>query len=97
MPLTGRELIPYPHPDPLVLHRPSSCWVCDLYPQEQVFRSLLGINYTGEYDPTKLSCPAEKRRTLADINTQYNNTARTRQEDDVYWDEWNEWYGEETN
>lgn len=57
-----------PHCDQRVMHRPSECRLCDDHPEMQQIRETWGINYTGEYDPEKLPCPAEVERSLESIN-----------------------------
>lgn len=73
----------FPHCDDLVLHRPGTCWACDLYPEQQGVREQLGVNFTGEHDPSKHPCPAELRRPIDTINHWYNNTARTKEQADA--------------
>lgn len=63
----------FPHCDNLVLHAPSTCKYCDMYPEEQQARIRDGVNFTGEGDPNKRTCPAEERRKLDIINRWYGN------------------------
>jgi hypothetical protein len=53
----------YPHPDPMVLHRPGLCGACDQHPEWQALRRCWQVAFTGE-DPTadQTECPAERRR-----------------------------------
>ena len=56
-----------PHCDPWVLHASGACDACDLFPELQHARQLLGMNFTGQGDASKIPCPAEQRRELARI------------------------------
>jgi hypothetical protein len=59
----------YPHCDSRVLHGPNGkCRFCDEYPELQQERIRTNTNFTGEQDLTKNPCPAEKQRSLRDIN-----------------------------
>lgn len=57
----------FPHCDSAVLHAPGECEYCDKHEEWQILRHMWGINYTGHNDPTKQQCPAEKHRSLANI------------------------------
>jgi len=59
---------PFPHCDQHVLHAPQKCEFCDKYPELQEERTKTNTNFTGEQDLTKNPCPAEKARSLKDIN-----------------------------
>lgn len=65
----------FPHCDSDVLHAPSVCEYCDRYPQRQQERIAKKINFTGQNDPDKEKCPAEKRRSLSNIERWYGNVA----------------------
>lgn len=65
---------PFPHCDDLVLHR--DCEYCNEYPERQRKRAADGINFTGEYDPSKKPCPSEERRSLEIINRWPGNRAK---------------------
>ena len=65
-----------PHCDSEVLHRPGACQYCDHRPDLQEFRLLHGINFTGENDPAKLSCPAAAKRSVETIERWGGNRAR---------------------
>jgi hypothetical protein len=69
-----------PHCDSAVLHKPSECEFCDDHPEWQELRELWGINFTGEYDPNKLPCPAEVRRDINIINKWYGNVPKRKDE-----------------
>lgn len=58
----------YPHCDWLVLHKPGECQYCDMSPDLQQFRIENNVNFTGESDPSKISCPAERNRPVDVIN-----------------------------
>lgn len=51
-----------PHCDQLILHKPTTCEVCDARQDWQALRVMYGINFTGENDPDKSPCPSEKLR-----------------------------------
>lgn len=54
----------FPHCDALVLHRPTTCEICDTYAADlQQERIARGVNFTGEYDKNKEGCPSELRRS----------------------------------
>lgn len=57
-----------PHCDQRVLHAPGECWACDGYPQWQWARIVQQINFSGEHDPKKASCPSLMNRTEEKIN-----------------------------
>ncbi len=59
---------PFPHCDQNVLHAPGKCEYCDEYPEMQQERQRQHINFTGEGNRNKAQCPAEARRSLANIN-----------------------------
>lgn len=69
-------MVPFPHCDSLVLHKPKECYYCDMYPELQEKRVLDGVNFTGGNDPGKSTCPSEVRRPLAMINRWYGNVPR---------------------
>ena len=58
-----------PHCDSLILHRSDKCEYCGSakFQELHTAREVLGINYTGEYKPDLLICPAENRRNLFSI------------------------------
>ena len=62
------DYVTFPHCDPHVLHQPTVCLICDKYAAKlQEVRIRHGINFTGEHDPNKKPCPAEKNRPLERI------------------------------
>ena len=68
-----------PHCDSNVLHAPGQCEYCDERPDLQEFRLLHGINFTGQFDPSKLLCPAEAKRDLHIIERWGGNIAKRRE------------------
>lgn len=52
----------YPHCDSRIVHRPSTCKYCDMHPELQQARAAAGINFTGEFFPDLLACPADASR-----------------------------------
>jgi hypothetical protein len=58
------DLLPGPHCDPLVLHHPLLCDYCARMNEAQVERIHRGINFTGERQLGRETCPAELRRKL---------------------------------
>lgn len=52
----------FPHCDQNILHKPGACQFCDMHPEWQELRVVWGINFSGEYDPTKAPCPSERHR-----------------------------------
>lgn len=74
--LTGEYRPKAPHCDDLILHAPGKCVYCDEYAEEQQERIRDGVNFTGEGDPNKKTCPAEQRRALRDINRWGGNTPK---------------------
>jgi hypothetical protein len=74
------EKAKYPHCDARVLHAPGECKYCDLYPDEQQKRDLLGINFTGHTDSNKLPCPATQARPIETINRWYGNVPQPKKE-----------------
>lgn len=64
---------PWPHCDSHVLHAPDVCKYCDMYPDLQQARTDEGINFTGEGNPKKLPCPAERERSFETINRWVGN------------------------
>ncbi len=71
---------PFPHCDSLVLHAPGECEFCDDYPDAQQDRIAKRINFTGHKNPHKEQCPAEKRRSLDNINRWYGNVPQKKDE-----------------
>lgn len=67
----------FPHCDGEVLHPTGQCEYCDMpeYAVLHEYRDSHNINHTGEGNPNKSQCPAEKRRSLANINKWYGNVA----------------------
>jgi hypothetical protein len=65
----------FPHCDARVLHAPGDCQFCDGHEDWQQLRETWGINFTGQYDPTKLLCPAEQHRRLTTIDKWGGNVA----------------------
>ena len=70
----------FPHCDALILHAPKQCAYCDEHPDWQALRVLWGINFTGEHDPAKAPCPAERLRPMQIIDHWHNNRARPKDE-----------------
>lgn len=69
-----------PHCDSNILHAPGECRYCDDgYPDLQEFRALHLINFTGQHDPNKLTCPAEVARRLEDIELWGGNRRRVQE------------------
>jgi len=71
-----RNGAPFPHCDELVLHRPGTCDVCDLYPRSQGARLWMGVAFTNDPIPHPLGfmgCPALERRGIGVINSWYGN------------------------
>lgn len=66
----------FAHCDQRILHAPGKCKYCDEYPEWQELREAWGINFTGEYDPEKLICPAEQQRDLETIELWDGNVPR---------------------
>lgn len=62
-----KAIYQYPHCDAGILHAPGECRYCDMHPEWQELRETWGINFTGQYDPNKLLCPAEQHRNLTKI------------------------------
>jgi hypothetical protein len=58
----------FPHCDARVLHAKGECEYCDRHPDWQELREVWKINFTGQKDPSKALCPAEKARGLDSIN-----------------------------
>ncbi|GAC1663204.1 MAG: hypothetical protein NVS9B9_24960 [Ktedonobacteraceae bacterium] len=63
----------FPHCDGNVLHAPGECEYCDHYPFQQQQRVDAGINFTGEHDPDKETCPSERVRNLDVIERWHGN------------------------
>jgi hypothetical protein len=57
-----------PHCDAMVLHEPLKCEFCDMHPDWQALRILWGVNFTGEHNLNKTTCPSELRRPVETIN-----------------------------
>lgn len=66
---------PHPHCDDLVLHAPGTCEYCDHYPERQQARIASAVNFTGESVAGRSQCPAEARRSFANINAWGGNRA----------------------
>jgi len=67
----------FPHCDGYVLHRPKDCEICDKYASEmQDWRQKNGVNFTGEDDPKKITCPATARRQANTIHKWHGNSPR---------------------
>lgn len=65
----------FPHCDQHVLHPSGTCEYCDLpeYDGLHRMRDAFGVNHTGERDPRKAACPAERARPLDTINRWHGN------------------------
>lgn len=63
-----------PHCDQSVLHSPGTCSHCDKYPDWQHGREVQRINFTGEYDDSKVMCPSEWFRDVGTIERWPGNT-----------------------
>lgn len=58
-----------PHCDSSILHAPTECEYCDMYPEWQAYRKLAGIAFTGHVPEShEVSCPSEIHRALKQIN-----------------------------
>jgi hypothetical protein len=58
-----------PHCDSSVLHAPSTCAYCDMYPEWQAYRNVARIAFTGQEPQSgQTRCPSEQHRSLAAIN-----------------------------
>ena len=71
--------VKYPHCDQRVLHAPSKCIYCDLFPDMQLGRRMAGIAFSGE-EPVdgQLPCPADVAVATGqrgDYNQWYGNVA----------------------
>jgi hypothetical protein len=73
----------FPHCDALILHPKDTCKYCEMpeYDVLHEYRRINGINYTGEHDPSKETCPAEKRRSYDTINKWYGNVPKDVEDD----------------
>lgn len=72
----------WPHCDPLILHRPKSCVICDEYAADlQVRREAAGMNFTNEADETKLTDPAVMMRKSENLNAWHGNVPQKENED----------------
>lgn len=70
----------FPHCDSQVLHSPKvGCEYCNMYPEKQAERIDKLINFTGEYDYWKISCPSEERRSLNTIEKWYGNRVKPKE------------------
>lgn len=67
----------FPHCDPRILHAPGKCVFCDAHPDWQELREFWAINFTGEHDAKKSSCPAELARPFEILNAWGGNRAKT--------------------
>jgi hypothetical protein len=79
------------HCDEKVLHRPGTCYFCDEHGADlQAARENVGVNFTGENDPSKAPCPADRRGSNPH-DWPRNRPAGTREEhrkwQDEYWAE----------
>ena len=70
----------FPHCDSCVLHAPGSCIYCDEYPEKQNERIKNNINFTGENNSTKETCPAEVKRSINVINRWHGNLPITKED-----------------
>lgn len=69
----------FPHCDPRVLHLPSNCQVCDMFPSLQEARKLWGIAFT-DGPAADLPCPSLLRRPKHIIDQWPGNRADVREE-----------------
>lgn len=70
-----KEHLQFPHCDMGVLHAPGRCEYCDRHPKWQKLRVAWNVNFTGESDPNKTTCPATQRRPVASIEAWPGNRA----------------------
>lgn len=71
-------ILRYSHCDPRVLHGPkANCEFCNQHADWQELREVWGINFTGEHDSSKQTCPAERARPLDSINAWGGNRPET--------------------
>lgn len=70
----------FPHCDPKILHAPNECTYCDGHRDWQELRDVWNINFTGQHDPNKSTCPAEKARPLSTINKWSGNTPQPKED-----------------
>jgi hypothetical protein len=64
----------FPHCDAYVLHAPGECEYCDDYASDiQKWRLANSVNFTGENDPNKKTCPATARRDADKIHQWHGN------------------------
>lgn len=68
----------FPHCDDLVLHAPGHCEYCDVYPDRQMERLRLLINFTGQSIPGRAKCPSEVRRPLEVSHAWFGNRPKAR-------------------
>lgn len=74
---TDPALAPYPHCDSRVLHKPGECQYCDMYPDRQAARELMGICFTGEKpDDFKGPCPSDYHRGRAGAHSWIGNAPK---------------------
>jgi hypothetical protein len=75
---------PFPHCDQRVLHAPTQCKFCDLYPHLQELRMAWGICFTGtaatEFKADTwtnlLPCPSDYNRGLGGAHAWYGNSPK---------------------
>lgn len=73
---SNRETASFPHCDPRVLHAPTLCEFCDERGDLQRLRVSWAINFTGQHDASKTTCPAEKARGLENLYAWGGNRAK---------------------
>lgn len=82
--------IQFPHCDEKIVHSPEeNCKYCNESGLQEI-RKAWNINFTGQHDPNKTTCPAEQRRPLNTINKWYGNVPHTPERQaslDSMWDD----------
>lgn len=74
----------FPHCDQRIVHRPTECELCDVYPERQSLREAWGIAFTGHWEDDleshyghacgvmiqrrKIQCPSERDRPVETIH-----------------------------
>ena len=58
------DMVRGPHCDPYVVHGPEECDACDENVEAQAERIHQGINFTGQSQLGRETCPAERQRSL---------------------------------
>lgn len=79
----------FPHCDSGVLHAPGECTYCDLHPDWQKERIQKSVNFTGQSESLKTTCPSDATRGTGGAHVWGGNRPHDPNEDEEFnFDDW---------